>query len=344
MGGMKQDVTNIERFEGCYLGLAIGDALGYPAEFLSFEEIKKKFGDHGILDLTGNPALHSDDTQMSLALSTALLRSEGRPLDSFMEALSEEFLVWFRSPQNDRAPGNTSTKACQNLESGIDWRHSGIAYSKGCGANMRVAPLGLLYRRQLDQLRLLSRASAIITHGHPAGLISAEITAFCVAWAAQGISPAEYLDRIAVLKRTSCESWHESLGDVWIKSHPDPRSYLEEGWKQLLLALDRIPTALEQKPADLCKVMGGGWIAEEALACALACVLEYPADFAAIVRRGANSSGDSDSIASIAGAIAGAYLGVESIPKEWRKRIESRQQLLDCSHQLLELQHKLLSE
>src|SRR5512140_1517036 len=105
MGVMKQDVITVERFEGCYFGLAIGDALGYPTEFLSFEEIKKKFGDHGILDLTGSPALHSDDTQMSLALSAALLRTEGKPLDSFMKALSEEFLFWFRSPQNDRAPG-----------------------------------------------------------------------------------------------------------------------------------------------------------------------------------------------------------------------------------------------
>lgn len=344
MGGMELDVTTVERFEGCYLGLAIGDALGYPTEFLSYEEIKKRFGDHGILDPMGSIALHSDDTQMSMALSTALLRSEGRSLDSFMEALSEEFLVWFRSPQNDRAPGNTSTKACQNLESGVDWRHSGIACSKGCGANMRVAPLGLLYSRQPDHLRSFSRASAIITHGHPAALVSAEVTAFCVGWAVQGISPTEYLDRISVLKRTSCESWHEALGEVWFRSHPDPRSYLEEGWRQLLLALERIPIALEQKPADLCKVMGGGWVAEEALACALTCVLDNPADYAAIVRRGANSSGDSDSIASIAGAIAGAFLGVESIPKDWRKRVESRQQLLDYSHQLLELQNRILSE
>jgi ADP-ribosylglycohydrolase len=344
MGCMKQDVTTAERFEGCYFGLAVGDALGYLTEFLSFEEIKKKFGAHGIIDLLGNPALHSDDTQMSLALSAALLRTEGKSLDSFMKGLSEEFLIWFRSPQNDRAPGNTSTKACQKLEAGADWRDSGISSSKGCGANMRVAPIGLLYSRQPGPLRLMSRASAVITHRHPAALVAAEVTAFCVAWASQGVSPADYLDRIAALKRTSCESWHEALGGVWAVSHSDPRSYLEEGWRQLLLALDRVPQALEQKPADVCSVVGGGWVAEEALACALACVLDNPADFASIVRRGANSSGDSDSIASIAGAIAGAFLGVESIPKEWRKRIESRQQLLDCSHQLLELQHKILSE
>ncbi len=72
-------------------------------------------------------------------------------------------------------------------------------------------------------------------------------------------------------------------------------------------------------------------MAEDALACALACVLLYPEDYASAVKKGANSSGDSDSIASIAGAISGTLLGANAIPKEWKKRIESRNVLLELA-------------
>src|SRR5512135_2169567 len=96
-----------DRIQGCFLGLAIGDALGYSTEFLSFLDIQAKFGDQGIQDLVGNPALHSDDTQLSISVGQALIKAGQNPFISFMEQLSQEFLLWLRSPENVRAPGNT---------------------------------------------------------------------------------------------------------------------------------------------------------------------------------------------------------------------------------------------
>ena len=86
--------------------------------------------------------------------------------------------------------------------------------------------------------------------------------------------------------------------------------------------------------SDVCEILGGGWGSDEALACALACVLKFPKDYASAVRRGATTGGDSDSIASIAGAISGAYLGHNAIPKDWRKRIENRLSLIEISKNL----------
>jgi ADP-ribosylglycohydrolase len=117
------------------------------------------------------------------------------------------------------------------------------------------------------------------------------------------------------------------------------QDYLDSGWTELLAALDRVPQAVSKNSEDICELLGGGWIAEEALACALACVLKSPQDYSSTVRRGANSSGDSDSIASIAGGISGAFLGTKAIPKDWRKRIENRQSLIDLSKQLF-LEHQ----
>ena len=74
--GMKSVPSLEDRFQGCVLGLAIGDALGYPTEFLSLPEIQKRYGPNGIQELSGNPALHSDDTQTSMAVARALIESE----------------------------------------------------------------------------------------------------------------------------------------------------------------------------------------------------------------------------------------------------------------------------
>ena len=337
---MKSGPSLEDRFQGCLLGLAIGDALGYPTEFLTLQEIHKRYGPSGIEGFSGNPALHSDDTQMSVAVCLALIKAGHSSLESLMDVLGQEFLRWLRSPENDRSPGNTSIKGCQALESGVPWNQSGLLESKGCGANMRVAPIGLYYGNNLPKLRLVARSSALVTHAHPTALVAAEITASCVAWAAQGVAPGDYLNRIRDLRSSSVNVWDPALGDPWARARfASVNDYLAEGWLELWAALDRVPQAVSQDREDICEICGGGWIAEEALACALACVLKSPEDYGATIRRGANSSGDSDSIASIAGAISGALLGVKAIRKEWRKKIENRQSLIELSKQLY-LEHR----
>lgn len=309
--------------------------MGYPTEFLSLPEIKKRYGPDGVQDLSGNPALHSDDTQTSMAVARALIEGGQDGVENWMQALVREFLLWLRSPENDRAPGNTTIKGCQQLEAGVSWTESGLVGSKGCGAIMRVAPIGLYYLGDPSELRIAAWASALATHAHPTALVCAEVTAFCVSWAAAAIDPAEYRERIKALQRESQRAWEPVLGESWRRAgYSSPQDYLSAGWVELLAELDKIPLALERNAADVCEVLGGGWGSDEALACALACVLKFPQDYAAAVSRGANTGGDSDSIASIAGAISGAYLGHNAIPKDWRKRIEDRQALIELSKQL----------
>ena len=69
----------ISKYKGCLLGLAIGDALGAPVEFLRLQEIKKRYGKDGIADFHGwrgfKPGSYTDDTQMSLATAVGCLRA-----------------------------------------------------------------------------------------------------------------------------------------------------------------------------------------------------------------------------------------------------------------------------
>jgi ADP-ribosylglycohydrolase len=67
---------------------------------------------------------------------------------------------------------------------------------------------------------------------------------------------------------------------------------------------------------------------------ALYCFLKSPDDFLATIRRGANTQGDSDSIACIAGGISGAYLGSRALPPAWIERIEKSPYLADVAHRL----------
>lgn len=92
------------------------------------------------------------------------------------------------------------------------------------------------------------------------------------------------------------------------------------------MALD---VALDQadRAADPCLITGEGWIAEEAFATGLLCFLLFPDDPVAALRRAAVSSGDSDSIACLAGAFAGAHHGLSAWPADWLRRIEYRDRL-----------------
>jgi ADP-ribosylglycohydrolase len=332
---MNSEPSLEDRFQGSFLGLAIGDALGYPTEFLSLSEIQKRYGLNGVEDLSGNPALHSDDTQMSMSIATALIHSGHAGVEHWMNILVREFVKWLRSPENDRAPGNTSIKGCMHLEAGIPWTESGIVQSKGCGAIMRVAPIGLYFHGDPTELRTAARASALSTHAHPTAIVCAEVTAFCVAWAVSGIPPSEFCERTRNLQSQSIASWDPVLGQSWKRAgYTSPKEYLGAGWAQLSSELDKISQSLAQDPSDVCEILGGGWGSDEALACALACVIEFPEDYGAAIKRGANTSGDSDSIASIAGAISGAFLGTAAIQKDWRKRIENRRALVNLSKKL----------
>ena len=87
--------------------------------------------------------------------------------------------------------------------------------------------------------------------------------------------------------------------------------------------------------------LGEGWVGEEAVALVFYCFLKYPDDYKKVVIRGANTNGDSDSIACIGGSISGAYLGIGAIPDQWVKEIEKSEYLNDLATRLAEKKESL---
>ena len=167
-----------DRAAGALFGLALGDALAAPVEFIrSAEEIARRFPPSGPTAPVGEPALVTDDTQMALAVGLALLAAEQPFTARTTEGpLRDTFIAWNRSPENNRAPGMTCMRACEALERGLPWVEATVAGSKGCGANMRVAPVGLLAVDGATQAAL-AQFQAALTHGHPTALAASDLTA-----------------------------------------------------------------------------------------------------------------------------------------------------------------------
>ncbi|MFI7387909.1 ADP-ribosylglycohydrolase family protein [Streptomyces sp. NPDC049813] len=321
---------------GSLLGLALGDALGAPTEFDDVPAILAKCGPWRAMELPGPVAYITDDTQMALAVARGLRTGTGRGLlgpKRWERPLREEFVDWYQSPENNRAPGATCLRACDRLKTeGRAWQDASQLHSKGCGANMRVTPLGLVPGLSDEQRAGAAQMQAALTHGHPTALAASDLTAHAVRLLAEGAEPTGLVGRLRSYAYDNRGTYHERwLGDLWTRGGAaTPEAFIATGWDECLGVLDRLRDALAapSPETDPCLATGAGWIAEEALATGLLCFLLFVDAPVLALRRAACTSGDSDSIAALTGAFAGAHLGPDGWPPEWVARVEHRDELL----------------
>jgi ADP-ribosylglycohydrolase len=316
----------------------LGDALGAETEFKSVAQIKQKWPPHGPQQLEGRPALVTDDTQMALAVADAL-HIAPRPYTKagLLGPLHDTFVSWLNSPDNNRAPGNTCLRSCRHLAEGQPWYEATDMHSKGCGANMRVQAVGVLPAGE-DGLTESTRAAiaqfqSALTHAHPTALAASDLTAAAIADLMAGGDALGLPGRLRRYAESLRTVWHGDWLDPLKPQMNDktPQMFIARGWDECLAILDRLDAALinPDYEADPCQATGLGWIAEEAFGTGLLCFLLYPNDAVAAIRRAVVTAGDSDSIACLTGAFAGAHLGLAAWPKDWLDRIEHRESLAE---------------
>jgi ADP-ribosylglycohydrolase len=296
---------------GCLLGGAIGDAMGYPVEFMRYSDITRYFGGAGVRGLSESNLI-SDDTQMTLFTAEGLLNAY-RSGKSPVKSVYRSYLRWYYTQCGvkmpgakyeggllneaqifaSRAPGSTCLASLSSGRMGT--LADPINNSRGCGGVMRVAPCAV-FPHAFD----LGCRVAAITHGHPGGYISAG--AF-----------SELLQKMY---------YGQSLPDA-MKDLID-ELYEIEGAESTYRALEKaVDLAEEGRPcAPTVKELGQGWVGEEALSIAVYSALSFPTDFAQAVRLSVNHDGDSDSTGAICGNIMGMLLGAGAIPVEWRDGVE----------------------
>ena len=334
-----------DKFLGCLIGGAAGDALGYAVEFLPEQAIFSRYGKDGITEyrLQGGLGRISDDTQMTLFTANGLLAGKTRGcmrgiMASYPDYIAQAYQEWYKTQicnfpaKTDfklcwllnvpglyarRAPGNTCMSA---IEAGCRGSiETPLNNSKGCGGVMRVAPVGLyLGSSQMAGLAvdLVAADAAALTHGHEMGYIPAAMLAHIVRLVShsQDISLEEAVwDSTDAIQRLFPRAVH-----------------LPEFLKKIQLAVD----LAKQGGNDLEAIhaLGPGWCGDEALAVAVYCALKYQDDFNKALVAAVNHGGDSDSTGAITGNILGAYLGLSRIPEKYTRNLE----LLDVLTEIAE--------
>ena len=341
------DLRLLDKIQGCLLGGAAGDALGYPVEFMSWQGIQKKYGAAGITEYDPDAgtglAQISDDTQMTLFTANAAIvsaaRADGAPsVRAYRETAHHAYLDWYKTQtcrsvfENkwrtcwlmdvpelyaDRAPGTTCMSALASGDCGS------LAYpindSKGCGGVMRAAPVGCFFRDAApEEVVALGAETAAVTHGNTLGTMPAGMLALLVRLLIRDRETS-----LPPLIRACCESVEKVFSG-------DP---------QLPLFLRQIETAVQlasgsRSDAENIRALGQGWTGDEALAIALYCSLRYSDNFSLGIRAAVNHSGDSDSTGAIAGNILGAALGLSGIDLKWREKLEHRNTIIEMANDL----------
>jgi len=316
-------MNRLERIKGCLLGGAVGDALGAPVEFLDWSAIRATFGERGIVDFApayGRLGAITDDTQMMLFTAEGLLRAHVRGISrgichipgvihhallrwlmtqDYSSAITsvslDGWLVKERELWSRRAPGQTCLSA---LKASTEFGSFAQNDSKGCGAVMRVAPCAF-FRNAFDN----AAESGRLTHGHPTGYLAGGLF-------------ADILQRIV--------DREDSLEDAIAKSLSEHGG--KPGMEETRDIVERVlffSYEGHRPTPERIEELGGGWIAEEALAIGIWCALTATS-FEDGVINAVNHSGDSDSTGLIAGHLLGIQHGVEAIPDRWLAPLELR--------------------
>lgn len=323
-----------EHFQGCLLGGAIGDALGYPIEFDSQAEILALYGPEGIRDLKlskKGKALISDDTQMMLFTGEGILNAWEKKVDPAY-AIWEAYLRWYSTQgyplaaplkygnlyENTelhvrRGPGITCLSALATGKMGN--RNTLLNNSKGNGTVMRVAPVALIHVDDTRKSFRLGMESGMITHGHPTAALSSGFLAAMLSEILKGHDIRESV----MLSLELLDDYREA-------------EETREAVEKALRLVDFDIAAEEAIP-----IIGPGKVAEEALAIAIYSSLSYSHDFKEGVIRSVNHGGDSDSTGIVTGYILGAYLGVSAIPEKWQQQVELADVILKMADDLLDL-------
>ena len=353
----------LDKIRGSLIGGAVGDALGYPVEFInSYMGIQKRYGENGItrLDTTqwwlpdeenSSKAWISDDTQMTLFTACGLLNAKAQGTAP-KYAICEAYFEWYYTQigkrsgrhkdcwigdvpelNNRRAPGQTCITALQDILRGKDPYNN----SKGCGGIMRTAPValyGAVWRDTPEGEPLEGRISSI----KDVDMLSADAAEIThqhpLGWLSSALE-AHVIYRI--LQKDS-------------PTEDDFKAYLSEGYDTLLSlypnegasisqlrALTDKALGLVDSPAsdvDNIEAIGEGWVAEETLAIAVYCAVKYFDNFEKAIIASVNHKGDSDSTGAVTGNILGAVVGYDAIPEFFKTDLELHDVILHVADDL----------
>ena len=340
-----------DKIRGSLIGGAVGDALGYPVEFMSITQIRYQYGERGITRLDKkrhwsskadqvDKAVVSDDTQMTLFTANGLLNAKAQAIP-LIDGICKAYVEWYltqegvKSPKYNecwignipelncnRAPGTTCMSALMNIYQGQE----PVNNSKGCGGVMRIAPIPLYAtvdnRMSIEESDRLAAESAKITHLHPLGYISSALASHVIYRLALDANPTRESMKHYIVEGV------EAISKEY-KNFSNDVKYMAELAERAVAFADNDKTDLENV-----RELGEGWVGEETLAIALYCALKYFDNFEDAMIVSVNHGGDSDSTGAVTGNILGAAIGYEAIPQFYKDDLEMHDLILHMADDL----------
>lgn len=331
----------LDRFQACLLGVQIGDALGAPWEIYTKEEILQATNGQGITDFLEPPKRRikdtaflklgetTDDTQLSWSVAHALIEageySQAHQTKALVDAYRSTKFGW----------GGTTARAAEELGSYF-YRGDGKPAMRspyqpatgtggGNGVAMKIAPLALWHaarptthdRHEIlrDQVMRLG----LMTHPDP----KASLIALAVAEVIVGVI------RVPITNVQDSPWRLESLTTLMAVQEGWYRPF---GWQDTEIQ-ERL-AAISDLSLESLERNGSGFSAMESVIFALGVFFRHPTDFRAGILEAVNAGGDTDSVASMVGAMIGANCGLEAIPKEWREFRPEYQEALTLGEEL----------
>ena len=306
------------RFVGAIVGFAVGDALGMPVQFLTRDQIKRYYGKPIATFYKAHPGhasdflpagAYTDDTQMMLASAECLI--ECCKNDPARQA--DALLSWYLNSEPHRTPMRANLRACKHLSAGRSWSKSGV-FSGGCGAAVRMPPLGLFFHRRPEALIRAAVDNCMITHTEPRARASSVA--------------------VACLAARLVQANEKSSPGEQVLETADRVSQFDQDMAAMLRWVTQI---CHLPPEEALFEIGTSSDAIEAIPAAVYCFLKHPRNFSSAVLPAVNAGDASDSIAALAGCFVGAYSGIDAIPRQWVLEVENSDVLIGVAESLAEL-------
>lgn len=328
------------KITGALLGVMIGDAMGMPVEMMTPEEILKATDGKGVTGFISplqrrisdtmnlKPGMTTDDWQLTKVVAESLLRCDGFDLTDMalghVKALEESTFGW----------GTTTRKGLEDLKEYFDSRgvsgrslttapigtvnNAGVSRGCGNGVAMKIAPLGFLLQNYANVSQMIRQIKQIgrLTHPDDRAWVGACAIAYGVYQNLDLHAHEQTRPELLSGMFYICEEAQESAVD----SNDSFSSRLNK-----LTDMSLCYGPIEK----LRETVGTGCITIESVCFAVAIFLRNRNDFRAGILEAVNSGGDTDSTASMVGALIGSTVGVEGIPKEWVSFNPDFQQAID---------------
>jgi ADP-ribosylglycohydrolase len=303
------DTAEADRFLGCLMGLAVGDAVGTTLEFKgpgTFKPIDEMVGG-GPFNL--EPGQWTDDTSMALCLAESLIECRGfDPIDQLTH-----YRRWYKEGYLSAKGhcfdiGNATRSALDEFgRTGEPWCGSTSPSTAGNGSLMRLAPIPMAFANQPVEMLQHAADSSRTTHGALEAIDACRYFAGLLQGALRGES-----------KETLLAPLYCPIPGYWQQNHLAPKIH------------EVAAGSFKQKEPP--EIKGSGYVVQ-ALEAAL-WAFHKTHNYRDGCLLAANLGDDADTTAAIYGQIAGAYYGAEGIPAAWREKVYKRELIEDFAGKL----------